>query len=92
MGQGSFLYRDKEFSFINSIQTHYRGFMMALRHTTLDRLLWRSDQPDADTSTWQHTTLTETDFHATGGIRTRNPSKWAAADSCLRPRSHWDRL
>jgi len=25
-------------------------------------LLWTSDQPDAETSTWQHTTLT-TDWH-----------------------------
>jgi hypothetical protein len=27
-----------------------------------------------------------------GRIRTRNPSKQAAADPCLAPRSHWDRL
>jgi hypothetical protein len=37
-------------------------------------LLWTSDQPEADTSTWQHTTLTG-DIHASGGIRTRSPSK-----------------
>jgi hypothetical protein len=42
-------------------------------------LLWTSDQPDAETSTSQHTTFT-TDIHAPGGIRTRNPSKRAAAD------------
>jgi hypothetical protein len=30
-------------------------------------LLWTSDQPHAQTSTWQHTTLT-TDVHALGGI------------------------
>jgi hypothetical protein len=44
-------------------------------------LLWTSDQPDAETSTWQHTQHSqETDIHAPGGIRTRNPSKRAAAD------------
>jgi hypothetical protein len=26
-----------------------------------------------------------------GGIQTRNPSKRAAAELCLRPRGHWDR-
>jgi len=40
-------------------------------------LIWTSDQPDAQTSTWQHTTVT-TDIHSSGGIRTRNPSKRAA--------------
>jgi hypothetical protein len=29
--------------------------------------------------------------HATGGIRTRNPSRQAAADPRLRPRGDWDR-
>jgi hypothetical protein len=33
----------------------------------------------------------ETDIHALGGIRTRNPSKRGAADPRLRPRGHWDR-
>jgi hypothetical protein len=32
----------------------------------------------------------ETDIHAPGGIRTHDPSKRAAADPRLRPRSHWD--
>ena len=52
-------------------------------------LLWTSDQLDAETCTWQHSQ--ETDTHAPGGIRTRNPSKQAAADLHLRPRGHWDR-
>jgi len=34
-----------------------------------------SDQPDAETSTWQHTTL-KTDIQAPGGIRTHNLSRW----------------
>ena len=33
----------------------------------------------------------ETNIHAPGRIRTRNPSKQAAADPRLRPRGHWDR-
>jgi hypothetical protein len=33
----------------------------------------------------------ETDIHTPGGIRTRNPSKRAAADPRLRPRGNWDR-
>jgi hypothetical protein len=34
----------------------YRGFMMALIYTTPHSvgLLWRTDQPDAETSTWQY--------------------------------------
>jgi len=44
------------------------------------RLLWASDQPVAETSTWQHSTLTRTDIHAFGGIRTHNPSQRATAD------------
>ena len=41
-------------------------------------LVQASGQPDAKTSTWKHTTLTqETDIQFTGGNRTRNPSKRA---------------
>ena len=36
-------------------------------------------------------TLIETDIHASGGIRTRNPKKRAAAEPRLRPRSLRDR-
>jgi hypothetical protein len=50
-------------------------------------LLWSSDQLVAETSTWQHTTLT-TDRHATDGIRTHNPSKRAAADPRLKVPIH----
>ena len=56
-------------------------------------ILWNSDQPDAETSTWQHTTLTrETDICTPVEIRTRNPTKRSVADPCLRRRDHWDRL
>jgi hypothetical protein len=54
-------------------------------------LLWTSDQPDAETSTCQHTTNT-TDIHAPGGVRTYYLSKRAAADRRHRPRGHWERL
>ena len=50
-----------------------------------------SDQLVAETSTWQHTTLT-TDIHALGGIRTHNLSSRGAADLSLRLCGHWDRL
>ena len=33
----------------------------------------------------------QTDNDASGGIRTRNPSRRVAADLCLTPRDHWDR-
>jgi hypothetical protein len=70
---------------------HYRGFTHS-DTTHIVGLLWTSDQPGAETSTWQYTTLT-TDRHTflTGGIRKHNVSKWAAADPHLRPRGHWDR-
>ena len=53
-------------------------------------LLWTSDQPVAETSTRQLTTLT-TNIRVPGGIRTHNLSRRAAADLCLRRRGHWDR-
>ena len=36
-------------------------------------------------------TTDNTNIHAPGGIRTRNPSKRSAADPRLRPLGHWDR-
>ena len=54
-------------------------------------LLWTSDQPNAETSTWQHTTVTTDRYHASGGIRNRNPSKKEVRDSRLRRCGHWDR-
>jgi len=53
-------------------------------------LLWTSDQPDIEKTTWQHV-IQQIDIHAPGGIQTRNPSKRAAADTLLRLRGHWDR-
>jgi len=51
-------------------------------------LLWKSDQPDAKTSTWQLTTPT-TDIHAPGGIRIHDGGMRTAAEPRLRPRGHW---
>ena len=53
-------------------------------------ILWTTDQPDAETSSWQHTTLI-TDIHGSRGIRTRYPSKLEAADPRLWPRDKRDR-
>jgi len=51
-------------------------------------LLWTSYQPDPETFAWQHTTLTR-EWHAwTGGTRTHNLSKRAAADPRLKT-SRW---
>jgi hypothetical protein len=54
-------------------------------------LLWTRDRPVAETSTWQHTTLT-TNINAAGGIRNRDPSKRTTSERRLRRRVHWDRL
>jgi hypothetical protein len=52
-------------------------------------LLWTSDRPDAETSTWQHSQ--QTGIHAPDEIWTHNPSKLGAADTRLRRRGHRDR-
>jgi len=38
------------------------------------RLPWTSDQTDAETSTWQHTTLTRDGYQCPRWIRICNPS------------------
>jgi len=69
---------------------HCRGFTITPppppTHTYTVELLWMSDQPVAETSTWQHTTPTR-DTHVPGGIRTPNPSKRAVAHPRLRLRA-----
>ena len=52
-------------------------------------LLWTSDRPVTETSTWQHSQ--ETVIHALSGIRTNDTSKRAAAEPHLRPLGHWYR-
>ena len=53
---------------------HYPRFTITSHSVAL---LWTSDQPDVEISTWQHTALTrerERDIHAHGGVRTQNPA------------------
>jgi hypothetical protein len=52
-------------------------------------LLWTSDQPRRR-DLYLTTQTQDTNIHAPGGIRTRNPNKRSAADLRLRPRGHWD--
>jgi hypothetical protein len=54
-------------------------------------LIWTRDQLVAETSTWQHTTLTRDRHPCLGWIRTHDPNKRAAEDPRLRPHGHWDR-
>jgi hypothetical protein len=66
--------------------------MIVFRHTV--GLLWTSDQPVAEASTYteQHNIETqETNIRAFSGIRTRDPSNQAAVDLRLRPCGPWDR-
>ena len=79
------------------LSTHYRRTGLVLHLITFNDTHTHSAfgrtpldyQPDVETYTWQHTTLT-TDIHASGRIRTRNPSKRAATVPRLRPRGHRD--
>jgi hypothetical protein len=73
-----------------------RGVVFALDHTQAHTTLGRTplDERSARRKYLYLTTQTlykTKKIHAPGGIRTRNPSKRAAADPRLRPRGHWDR-
>jgi hypothetical protein len=61
-------------------------------HTQSIRLLWTGDQPTQRPLPDNTHHSQQTDIHASGGIRTRNPRKRTAADPWLRPCSHWLRL
>ena len=54
-------------------------------------LLWTSNQPDAEASTWHTQHSQQTNVHAPDGIRNHNPSYRAVAAPRLRPLGHWDR-
>jgi len=55
-------------------------------------LLRTSDQPYAETCTWQHTTLARDRYpSAPAEFETAKPTKRAAADPRFRQRSHWVR-
>ena len=69
---------------------HYQGFTITLRHTTLGITPldeWWARHRDLTT---HKTHYRQTSLHS-GGIRTRNPSKRAAAEPRLRPYGHRDR-
>jgi len=71
---------------------HYRGITVTLRHTSTrwdssGQVFSPMQRPLPDSR--QHSQ--QTDIHAPGGIRTKNPSKPAIADSRLKLRGHWDR-
>jgi hypothetical protein len=50
--------------------------------------LWTHDQPDAETSTGQHTAMTRVRHSCPSGFRTHIPSIGAGADPRLRPRGN----
>jgi hypothetical protein len=65
--------------------------MITLRHTTIGRTPldeWSAGRRELYLTT--HNTH-KRHIHTTGGIRTHNPTKRAAADSRLRPYGPWDR-
>jgi hypothetical protein len=69
-------------------QVGHGFFMITLtRHPFV--FLQTSDRLDAETYTWQHTTL-RTDIYTPGGILNSSPSKRAAADRNLKPHGHWN--
>jgi len=55
-------------------------------------ILWTSDQPNAETSNWHHTTLTTNRHSCPSGSRSLNLSRRTATDQLLRPRGHWNLL
>jgi hypothetical protein len=61
-----------------------RGFLITQNDAPQSvGLLWTSDQPVTETSTWQHNTHNK-------NFRTHNRSRRAAVDLRFRPRGHWD--
>jgi hypothetical protein len=61
-------------------------------HSDTPNSVWMSDQPDADTSTCQHTTLIRDrqPCHAAGFEPAIPATEGPAADPILRTRGHWD--
>jgi hypothetical protein len=72
---------------------HYRVLTITLRHITLGRTPlddW-SDRR-GDLCLMKHNSGRRQASMPPSGIRTRSPTKRAAAETRLRPRGHWDRL
>ena len=49
-----------------------------------------NDQPEAESSFWQHVTFTTANIFVSDGIQIRDPNKQATADPLLRPRGYRD--
>jgi hypothetical protein len=72
--------------------SHYRGFIITSRHTTLVRITldeWAAIHSDLYLTI--HNTYSWQTFLPPGGIRTRSPSNRTAAEPRLRRRGHWHR-
>jgi hypothetical protein len=69
---------------------HSREFTFTLKHTTFDRTFLDEWSPCC--KNLYLATLNTNERHSSpGGIRNHYLSKRAPADSCIRPRGHWDR-
>ena len=68
------------------------SYSMIHTHTHSVGLLRERDCLVAETSTWQHKHSKERGIHASAGNRTHYPRTPAAADPCLRLRSHGNQL
>jgi hypothetical protein len=65
---------------------HYHGFTITLRHHIRQDSSGRVSSPAHRRTPDKTQHLQETDLHAPGGIRTRNPRKRSVADPNLRSR------
>jgi len=72
--------------FLDHTHTHIQRRNTVSR-TPLDVWSAPSQRPQPDNTSHSQ----QTNIHATGGIRTHDLSRRAAADLRLRPRGHWDR-
>jgi len=96
---GNFPGNSNDFCFFCGVSTRFRDTVFlygASRWHSLDiphsgEHLWTSDQTDAKTCTWQHTTLTRDKHPWPSATGTHNSSNRVAADQRLRPRDHWRR-
>jgi hypothetical protein len=96
--KGNYLYKYIFFCFWRDSPHWARAFSFTRfldhtqRRTTVGKLLCPSDQLVADASTWQQTQNSQQkNVHTSGGVRTHNLSRRAAADLRLKPPGHWDR-
>jgi hypothetical protein len=80
------------FMYLTSLLSRPHAIKHTYTHTHSVRFVRTSDQPDAETSTWQHTTLT-TDRHPCPWRDSTPQSQQASGRRPrLRPPGHWDRL